>query len=856
MRPALARHDALVRTAVEGNRGNIVKMTGDGMFAAFGDPMDALNAALTLQLSLADPAATAGVSLRVRCGLHVGIVERRDNDYFGRVLNRAARIMGAAHGGQVLLSQAVAGLLVDRLPPGVALRDLGSMRLRDLGNPEHVHQVVHPQLRSDFPALRTLGVVPNNLPQQVTSFIGRERELTEVERLLAKTRLLTLVGAGGLGKTRLSLQVAADALDDYPDGVWFVELAPLLDARRVAQAVASALGVKEDAGRPVIEALAKHVKDRQMLLVLDNCEHLLDACAELASQLLQSGGQLKVLASSRESLHVTGEMSYPVPSLAVPDPREKISLADLAQCEAVHLFIDRAIAVHPAFRVTQQNAKSVSDICQRLDGIPLAIELAAARVRAMSIDKIAERLTDRFRLLTGGDRTALPRQQTLRASIDWSHDLLSVPERTVFRRLAIFAGGCTLEAAEAVGAGGDIGEADVLDFMSHLVEKSLVAVEVDGARYQLLDTVRQYAHERLDESGDGDQARTRHLKFYLALVERARPRLDGPEQSAWLAKLDLELENLLSAHAWCDRAEEGVNLGLRLVSSIKPYWITRGLMGLGHRVTVEALARGRGHENGLARCRGLCDAGQLCCFMGRYPEAQGFLEESLAIARECGERKRILAALQPLGMALFGQGDLAAARRSLEEAIALARDLGDKRELAAANNGLAQLHRVVGELDPAEPLYVSVVTLARELGDRETIAIGLLNLAMVSIGRGSADRARGMLLEVLAIADEIGSKQAGQSALEVSAGLEASFENWERAARLFGVAEAQIEQTGLHRDPADEAFLAPLVAKARDALGATAFAAAERAGRTLSYEQAMDEARAWLTNAASSPASS
>ena len=319
MRAALARHDAIARAAVEDHRGEVVKTSGDGIHAAFGDPLDAVRAVVELQQALADPAATGGVSLRVRCGLHAGVVERRDNDFFGSAVNRAARIMGAAHGGQVLVSQAVAVLISERLPTRVELRDLGTIRLRDLAHPEHVYQLVAPQLRQDFPALRSLEATPNNLPQQVTSFIGRERELSEAKELIGKTRLLTLLGVGGLGKTRLSLQLAADVMDDYPDGVWFVELAAIADARMVAQAAATVLGVKEEAGRPVGEALMKAVKDRRLLLVLDNCEHVVDACAELAKDLLQAGPHLKILASSREPLHVAGETSYPMPALAVPD---------------------------------------------------------------------------------------------------------------------------------------------------------------------------------------------------------------------------------------------------------------------------------------------------------------------------------------------------------------------------------------------------------------------------------------------------------------------------------------------------------------------------------------------------------
>jgi predicted ATPase/class 3 adenylate cyclase len=846
MRQALARHDAITRAAVDGNRGVVVKMSGDGAHSAFEDPLDALAATLELQRKLADPVATNGIPLRVRCGIHTGVSERRDDDFFGPAVNRAARIMSIAHGGQVLLSEAAAALVRGRLPAGVTLRDLGAARLRDLSSVEHVYQVVHPELRESFPALRSLEATPNNLPQQATTFIGREREIDDARTALGAARLLTLLGAGGIGKTRLSLQVAADVLEDYPDGVWFVELAPLTDERLVPQAVASILGVKEEAGRQVSEALVKHVADRRLLLILDNCEHVVQACAVLAEQLLRSGLNVRILASSREPLRVSGEVTFPVPALAVPAVQDPIAVEPLAQYPAVRLFVDRAAAARPQFMLTEENARAVAEICQRLDGIPLAIELAAARARALSVENIAARLSDRFHLLTSGNRTALPRQQTLRALIDWSYDLLGEKERIMFRHLAVFAGGWTLEAAEAVGAGGGVDEGEVVDLLTDLVDKSLVMVEVDGGRYRLLETVRQYAQERLNESGDGDQVRTRHLAYYLAFAETARPELIGPEQGAWLPRLDLERENFLSAHAWCGYTEDGAELGLRLASAVKPYWLNRGLLGLGYRITLEALAHAGAQERSLTRCRGLSNAGQLGYFMGRYGEARGYLEESLAIAREIGDKGRVALVLQPLGMAALGQGDVATARTHLEEALDLARELGNKREIAAAINALAQLHRMEGDLQTAAPLYEAFLALARELGDRDTVAIGLLNLAMVAIGSGSRHLARRMLLEVLAIAEEIGSKPAGQSALEVSACLAALHEEWQRAALFFGTAEAQSERTGLHRDPADEAFLAPLIAKVRAALGSAPFGAAEAAGRALSYEAAMVEARVWL----------
>jgi predicted ATPase/class 3 adenylate cyclase len=846
MKVALARHDALARDAVSAHGGTVVKTTGDGIHAVFDDPLGGVAATIDLLRSLADPQATGGLPISIRCGLHVGAVQRRDGDYYGTTVNRAARIMSTAHGGQVLLSGAVAAAVEGRLPEAVTLRDLGAVRLRDLAQPERLYQVVHPALRLDFPALRSLEATPNNLPQQVTSFVGRERELGEVKALLGQTRMLTLLGIGGLGKTRLSLQAAVESMDDYPDGVWFVELAALTDPHLVPQAVASALGVTEEAGRPVVEALQRYAKDRRALLILDNSEHLLQACAELAETLLRSGPNVRILASSREPLRVPGETTYHVPPLGVPDARTAATPEALAGFESVRLFVDRAMAVQPAFRVTGESAPAVAEICRRLDGIPLALELAAARVRMLSPEKIAERLNDRFHLLTGGSRTALPRQQTLRALIDWSYDLLTGPERALLRRLAVFAAGWTLEAAEAVGAGGEIGAADVLDLLGHLVDKSLVVTDANGERYRLLDTVRQYAQERLVEAGESNDARARHLAFYLELAEQAKPQLVGPQQASWLARLDLERENLLAAHAWCDDPTTAPELGLRLVDAVQSYWIIRGVLGLGHRVTTEALARRGAQARNRARCRVLFGAGWLGCCMGRYREAIADLEESLAIAREIGDSKRIAAVLQPLALASLGLGDAAAARGHAEEALVLARQGGEKRSIAAALINLAQVCRVQGEADAAEPLYESALELARELGDSESIAIDLLNLAMVAIDRGMSARAAAMVDEALTIVVETGLTRTGQSALDVCAGLAASRGEWEQAARFYGAAEGQTGQTGLRRDPSDEAFLVPLVERTRAALGDDAFGRADAAGRALAWEQAMAQARGWL----------
>jgi predicted ATPase/class 3 adenylate cyclase len=846
MGPAMALHDAMARAAVQARRGRVVKMTGDGVHAAFDDALDALGAALALQRSLADPGATAGLALRVRCGLHAGTDERRDNDFYGTAVNRAARIMAAAHGGQVLVSDAVARLVSSRLPEGVALRDLGAVRLRDLAQPERVHQVMHPDLRAEFPALRSLEKTPNNLPRALTSFVGRERELHEVRARLGTARLLTVTGMGGLGKSRLAIEAAWASMDGFADGAWLAELAPLRDPSRVAQAIASALGVKEEAGHPVIEALERHVADRELLIVLDNCEHLLAACAEVARRLLGAGARLTILATSREPLRLGGESTYPLAALAVPSPFAAGEPSALEQYDAVRLFIDRAAAAQAAFALDAENAGAVTAICHRLDGVPLALELAAARVRTMPVEQIALRLNDRFRLLTRGDPTALPRQQTLRATIDWSHDLLDAAERAVFHRLSVFAGGWSLDAAEAVASGAGVVREDVADLLGRLVEKSLAEAHVDSGRYRLLETVRQYAEEKLADSPDGPAARSRHLACFAGLAEQAKRELVGADQARWIERLDVERENLLRAHEYAGQSASGTELGLNLVNAVKRYWINSGLLELGLRVTLEALARPGAQERGFPRLRGLFDAGQLGFFVGRYEQARACLEESLSIAREMHDEGKVAMVLTPLAWAARAQGDLPTARACLQEALALAEKLGDRREILAATNALAQIHRMEGDLRGAETLYRRVIPWARQGGDREATAIGLLNLAIVAIALEAPHDAGAALKEACALADDIGSRRVGHGVLEVAAALATSLEQWEQAARLLGGAEAHGSRAGLHRDPADEAFLAPRIAGARARLGAAAFEARVAEGRSLSYDDAMAQARSLL----------
>jgi predicted ATPase/class 3 adenylate cyclase len=845
MRLAMARHDALVREAVEGNGGRVVKRTGDGVHAVFTQALEAANAALALQRALAALEAECGLPIRARCGLHAGPSQARDDDYYGNEVNRAARIMAAAHGGQVLVSEAVRERLEARLPKEVALRDLGAVRLRDLARAERIFQLTHPALRADFPPLRSLEETPNNLPHALTSFVGRGREIDEVCALMRRARLLTLTGMGGLGKTRLSLHAAAQVLDDFPDGVWLVELAPLHDPRGVAQAVASALGVREEAGRPVEEALERHVRDRKLLVILDNCEHLLDASATVALRMLRAGGGVRVLATSREPLRVAGETAYSLGGLALPPDARPAAPAEIAACEAVRLLVDRAREVRPAFTLSAENAPVIAAICRELDGIPLALELAAARIRSLPVEDVAARMKDRFRLLTGGDPTALPRQRTLRALIDWSYELLSEDEQRLFRRLSVFAGGWTLEAAQAVCDDDDAGA--MADRLARLVEKSLVAFDEDRRRYRLLETVRQYGEERLAECGEENAARAHHLSHYLRFAEDANQELVGPDKPRWLARMDEERENVASAHAWARQRPEAGEHGLRLASAMRRYWITRGLLELGRRVIQDALEHPAARERTVQRSHTLFHLGQMLHIMGRYGEARERLEESLAIARERDDRQAVAWVLQYLGMSAMAQDDLPLARRSLEEALALAQSAGEKRELASALNALAQLDRVEGHPERTEPLYREAVQLMREVGDRESAAICMLNLAMVRIVGGNSEGARSTLVEALGIGEAIESHTVIQSVLEVAAGLAASRGEWALCARLFGAAEAHGAKTGVSRDPADEAFLAPRIAAMRRAAGEAAFQEAEAAGRALAAGQALREARAWLS---------
>ncbi len=573
MQAALAKHDHILRGAIEAHGGHVFKTVGDAFYAAFATASDGLAAALDAQRALAAESWGELGVLRVRMGLHTGAVQSRDGDYFGPPLNRVARLLSAGHGGQTLLTLATQELVRDQLPEGVQLRDLGSHRLRDLIRPEEIFQVVASPLPADFPPLKTLDARPNNLQTQPTPLLGREREVEQVCAQLRRegVRLLTLTGPGGTGKTRLALQGAADLLDDYKDGVFFVALAPLSDPTLVVSTIAQALGVKESGGRSVLQCLQDYLREKTLLLALDNFEQVAAAAPQVAG-LLADAPRLNILVTSRIPLHLRGEHEFAVPPLALPDFKHLPALAALTQYAAVELFIERAQAVRPDFAVNNDNAPAVAEICVRLDGLPLAIELAAARVKLLSPQAMLVRLEEPLKLLTGGARDLSARQQTLRGAIAWSYDLLDENEKRLFRRLAVFVGGCTLEAAEAVCHGGVDLRADVFDGIASLVDKSLLRQEEapDGEpRFFMLETIREYAQERLTESGE--ELQNRHAEFFLNFAEQAEIEIHGFQQLKWLDRLEVEHDNLRAALGWLTHNSKA-QLGLRLAGALTDFW--------------------------------------------------------------------------------------------------------------------------------------------------------------------------------------------------------------------------------------------------------------------------------------------
>jgi len=680
---------------------------------------------------------------------------------------------------------------------------------------------------------------------QLTSFVGRQREKAEIKRLLAATRLVTLTGSGGAGKTRLAMEAAGEMIDQSPDGVWLAELAPLSDPALVPTVVAAAAGLRDESGRPVLDALAAHLREKRLLLILDNCEHLVDACVGIVDHLLRSCPQLRILATSREPLGIAGETTLRVPSLSLPGPGGPLAPERLCDYEAPLLFVQRAAAVSPDFAITPRSAPILAEVCRRLDGIPLAIELAAARVKGLTVGQIAARLDDRFRLLTGGNRAALPRQQTLRATMDWSYLLLSESERVLLRRLSVFAGGFSLEAAEAVCAGAVIESPHVLEMLLQLVDKSLIVVDDQGddARYRLLETVRQYGRDRLQEAGEVAGVHQRHRDWYLELAERADVRLRGPEQAAWLRRLAIDHDNLRAALEWSRADHGGAEAGLRLAAALWWFSFAYGHWSGARTLLEEALARAREAPRHVVP-KALHAAAFFALRQGDLERASELGQEGLALCHELGDREHTVWLLTWVGLVALRREQYVEAERLFEQGVALSRELRDDWLLSLVLAQMGILARGTGASQRAVALHTQCLSLSRAIGDPLMIAYQLRNLGVDGLSNREVDRAAGYYLEALRLCRDIGERWISEGCIEGLAAVAGARRDYDRAARLFGAGEALRALTGDSRSLVGDTSYDHHLGAARSTLGEEHFSAAWAAGRAMTFDEAIEYALA------------
>jgi predicted ATPase/class 3 adenylate cyclase len=782
MKGALARHDAIIQEAVRAHNGHIVKTTGDGVHAVFSTAADATVAAVDAQLALAAEPWPESATLRARMGLHTGEADLRDGDYYGPTLNRAARLAATAHGGQIVASKATETVVRERLADGVTLEDLGEHRLRDLAQPEWVYQVVHRDLPREFPALRSLDAYPGNLPLQLTAFIGRADELADVAASLRDARVVTITGVGGVGKTRLAIQAAADALPRYRDGAWLCELAPVGDPEALVETLASALGVQPRMGQALDESVLDFLRSKELLLVFDNCEHLLDPVAELVDRIVHTAARVTVLATSREGLALAGERLIPLPSL------------DIAG-EAITLFVDRARDARPAFVASNDSTDAIVQICTRLDGIPLAIELAAARVQAMTPAEIAARLDDQFRLLSSGRRAAVERHQTLRRAIDWSYELLTEDEQRVLQRLSVFAGGFTLDAAEAVAASDDVDALDVLDHVAALVRRSLVIADPEGGqtRYRLLETIRQYAQDRLEESGEAETANRHHAEYYVGLAEQAAPHLRGADQLEWVARLSPEVDNLRVAVFWALDHDQ-LDVALPIVLRVCIDGIPLSNTALAWAETVSEAPDVDEHPLGPAL---LARAAWAAVFQGRldaaieYDRRRTDAQMALGIAPNPADYQA------PGTIALFSNEH----ERAVEcgrEWVAEARAARDDYQTVQGLTFLGATLTGVGDVAGAVQTAGEAVEEGRRLGNPSSLSWALTTYGMQLVFADELARAVPVLEEAVAVGTETGNQQGVASALSTFGSIRLRFDDYHGALAAFLDAAEQQVQIGDH----------------------------------------------------------
>ena len=790
MREAMAAHDAVLGRLVGAHGGMQVESgrEGDSVLAAFTRASDAVASAVAMQRELAAHAWPAGADMHIRVAIHSGEAEVRDGHYYGPAVYRCARLLATGHGDQVLLTQATRDLAVDALPEGVALRDLGAHRLRDLERPERVFQVIAPGLRAEFPPIKAMDPQRHNLPVSPTAFIGRDLELADIKERLAANRMLTLIGAGGTGKTRLALQAAADLIERFKDGVWLVELASLSEPDLVAQTAAEAIGVREEAGRPILKTLCDWLKDKNLLLLVDNCEHLVPAVVSLADRLLRECPEVRLLTTSRAALRVNGEAIMRV--------------GPLDERDSVVLFADRSSAAQPAFRLTEDNSRSVTEICRRVEGIPLAIELAAGRARMMAPTEILKRLQESFGVLSGGSRSADARHETLRAAMDWSYWLLKEDEQRLFRRASVFTGGFTLDAAEAV-CGGD-GVASVLEHVGQLVDQSLLApqeTESGGTRYAMLETVREYGRSHLEEHEELETLQEKHATYFGQLVEAAREKIAGPERRRWLQILGADVDNLRSVFEVESVLPE---IKLALASGLADFWEARAEYSEGRGRLDAALARSP--ESSRVRSEALQAAGLLAWAQGDQAAAAAYTNEGLALSRRLHDSEGEARGLQQLGQIAVQSEDFAAAGSHLDAALEIAKRHGYGQIQAYCEWRLGLVALYTADSEGAAAHFEASLDISRSLGDLETVAMSLLMLGNIAMRQDRLDEAKAHLRESLEIQRLEGSSRSIANLFESLAAVAIAEGQSDRALRLGGAAEGLrrrievVSTSPLHRE--------------------------------------------------------
>ena len=858
MQKAQLRHDDLMQQSMTAHGGYIFKSVGGSLCVAFASPAAAVQAAIAAQTALlAEPwppdlplPGDGRPGLRVGMALHMGSVQERDGDYIGAAVNRVTRLLAAGHGAQVLLSLLTADETRAALPPEALLRDMGERRLKDLNRPERIFQLAMPGWPTDFPALKTLDARPNNLPAHLTVLVGRETELERCRERLRRpdVRLMTLTGPGGIGKTRLALQVATEMIEEFEDGAFLVPLTTS-DPDLALADLAQTLGVRETPGQPVLASLREALRDKNMLVVVDNFEQVV-AATPLIADLLVAAPRLKFAVTSEIVLRLRGENVMRLEPLSVPRGRRLPPSDELLTYSAVALFVQRAAESKADFALTEDNAAAVVEICRRLDGLPLAIELAAARIKVLNPQTMLSRMENTLKLLTGGARDLPSRQQTIRNAISWSYDLLEEREKRAFTRLGVFVGGFNLEAAETIiNATGDL-EQDILDEVASLVDKSLLRQdeEVNGeTRFSLLRTVREFALEQLAARGESDEIRQNHAAYYRALAEEAEPKLTGPQQAQWLNRLEAEHGNLRAALDWL--AESGdYEAAWAMGGALWRFWSVRGYFSEGRACLTRLLDSGPMDLAGepasvrQARAKLVQSAGTLAAQQGDYPAAREWYEESLALRREVGDKRGTANLLNNLGVLARFEGDLATARARYEESLALLRALGDRAAVGQALNNLGLVLRYQGDLAGARQSLEESLRLRRQLKDKWGIANSLSSLGDLALDQGDYAAAETFLHESLGLNLELGDRRALAFDLEYLAGLAAVQERLEYAAHLAGAAEALREEIQSPLSPAEEAKVEARLRPARDALGPTAYGEALAVGRTISLDAAIGRA--------------